>query len=94
MNEMKLNQMKNGKATDPDGISAEALGTDLETTADMILPLFKKTWEEEIPTNWKDGHIIKLPKKETSAASAVRTTEASHSCHHQGKCSTGSCWRG
>jgi hypothetical protein len=30
----------------------------------MLLPLFEKIWEqEEIPTDWKDGHIIKLPKK-------------------------------
>ena len=33
-------------------------------TADMLLPLFKRIWEEEeIPTDWKEGHIIKLPKK-------------------------------
>ena len=30
----------------------------------MLLPLFKKIWEEEeIPMDWKEGHIIKLPKK-------------------------------
>jgi hypothetical protein len=34
------------------------------TTADILLPLFEKIWEEEeTPTDWKDGHIIKLPKK-------------------------------
>ena len=55
--------MKNGKAARPDGIPAEALKTDVETTADM-LPLFEKIWEqEEMPTDWKDGHTIKLPKK-------------------------------
>jgi hypothetical protein len=31
----------------------------------MLLPLFGKISEqEEIPRDWKDGHIIKLPKKE------------------------------
>jgi hypothetical protein len=56
--------MKNGKAAGPDGIPAEALKSDVATTADMLLPLFEKIWEEEeIPTKWKDGHIIKLPKK-------------------------------
>jgi hypothetical protein len=31
----------------------------------MLLPLFEKiSEEEEIPKDWKDGHIIKLPKKE------------------------------
>jgi hypothetical protein len=30
----------------------------------MHLPLFEKIWEEEeIPTDWKDKHIIKLPTK-------------------------------
>ena len=57
-------KMKNGKAAGPDGIPAEALKTDVGTAADMLLPLFEKIWEqEEIPTDWKHGHIIKLPKK-------------------------------
>ena len=59
-----IKKMKNGKAAGPDGIPAEALKADVETTADMLLPLFVKIWEqEETPTDWKDGHIIKLPKK-------------------------------
>ena len=56
--------MKNGKAAGPDGLPAEALKADVETTADMLLLFFVKIWEqEETPTDWKDGHIIKLPKK-------------------------------
>ena len=59
-----VKKMKNGKAAGPDGIPAEALKTDRGTAADMLLPLFEKIWEqEEIPTDWKDGHINKLPKK-------------------------------
>ena len=59
-----IKKMKNGKAAGPDGIPAEALKADVETTADMLLPLFVKIWEqEETPTDWKDGHINKLPKK-------------------------------
>ena len=59
-----IKRMKNGKAAGPDGIPAEALKTDVETTADLLLPLFEKIWEQEkVPTDWKDGHIIKLPKK-------------------------------
>nr|KAG5693079.1 hypothetical protein BaRGS_010638 [Batillaria attramentaria] len=59
-----IKKMKNGKAAGPDGIPAEALKADVETTAEMLLPLFEKIWnEEEIPTDWKEGHIIKLPKK-------------------------------
>ena len=59
-----IKKMKNGKAAGLDGIPAEALKADVETTAGMLLPLFVKIWEqEETPTYWKDGHIIKLPKK-------------------------------
>lgn len=37
----------------------------LETLAEMIHPLFKKIWQEDqIPTEWKEGHLIKLPNKE------------------------------
>ena len=59
-----IKRMKNGKAAGPDGIPAEALKADVETTAAMLLPLFEKIWNmEEIPADWKEGHIIKLPKK-------------------------------
>lgn len=58
-------KMKNGKAAGPKEMPAEALKTDIETTADILLPLFEKIWEqEEVPTDWKDGYIIKLPKEE------------------------------
>ena len=30
----------------------------------MLYPLFCKIWQEEdLPTEWKEGHLIKLPKK-------------------------------
>ena len=59
-----IKKLKNGKAAGPDGIPAEALKADVEMTANMLLPVFKKIWEEEeIPADWKEGHIIKLPKK-------------------------------
>ena len=54
-----IKKMKNGKAAGPDGIPGEAFKADVETTADMLLPLFVKIWEqEETPTDWKEGHII------------------------------------
>jgi hypothetical protein len=56
--------MKNGKAAGPDDIPAEALKANLNTTVEMLYPLFERIWEEEdIPTEWKEGHLIKLPKK-------------------------------
>ena len=37
---------------------------DLETSAEMLYNLFGKIWEtNEIPDNWKEGYLIKLPKK-------------------------------
>ncbi len=47
-----------------DSIPAEALKSDIETTVGMLYPLFKMIWEEEqIPAEWKEGYLIKIPKK-------------------------------
>ena len=59
-----IKQLKSGKAAGPDSIPAEALKTNQDTTVRMFYPLFCKIWqEEEIPTEWKEGYLIKLPKK-------------------------------
>ena len=59
-----IKQLRNGKAAGPDGIPVEALKTDLETSVEMLHPLFVKIWEEEqIPSEWKEGYLIKIPKK-------------------------------
>jgi hypothetical protein len=56
-----IRQLKNGKATGPDNIPPEALKTDVESTASMLLPLFEKIWEEEqIPLEWKEGYISSI----------------------------------
>jgi hypothetical protein len=56
--------MKKGKAAGPDGIPAEALKANLDASVEMLYPLFEKIWEEEdVPADWKEGHLIKLPKK-------------------------------
>ena len=56
--------LKNGKAAGPDDIPAEAIKADPETATNMLHTLFTKIWErEEIPAEWKEGIIIKLPKK-------------------------------
>ena len=47
--------MKNGKVASPDGIPAEALKADVNTSVEMLYSLFKEIWEkEEISTEWKD----------------------------------------
>ena len=69
-----IKQLKNGKSAGPDSIPAETLKTDLETSVELLYPLFKKIWEEEqVPSEWKEGYLIKLPKKgEISSCSSYR----------------------
>ena len=55
--------LKNGKAAGPDNIPAEAIKADTETAV-ILHSLFSKIWEkEEVPAQWKEGLVIKLPKK-------------------------------
>ena len=57
-------KLKNGKSAGPDNIPAEALKTAIETSLELLHPLFDKIWEEEeVPIEWKEGYLIKLPKK-------------------------------
>ena len=59
-----IRQMKSGKAPGPDNIPAEALKVDVEETTELLHPLFVKMWEEEIIlAEWKEGYLVKLPKK-------------------------------
>ena len=56
--------LKNGKAAGPDEIPAEAIKADMETATNVLYSLFSKIWErEEIPVEWKQGILIKLPQK-------------------------------
>lgn len=57
-------QLRNGKATGPDGIPAEAIKANADISTDMLHGLLGKIWErEEIPKDWREGYIVKLPKK-------------------------------
>ena len=59
-----VRQMKSGKAGGPDHIPPEALKTDVGATVEILHPLFEQIWnEEKFPEEWKEGHLIKLPKK-------------------------------
>ena len=56
--------MKNNKATGIDNIAAEVLKIDIDTTASEMEKLFREIWDaEEVPDEWKQGLIVKLPKK-------------------------------
>ena len=56
--------LMNGNVAGPDGIPAEAINADIETLTSMLHSIFCKIWEkEEVPTQWREGIVIKLPKK-------------------------------
>ncbi|VDP35171.1 unnamed protein product [Schistosoma curassoni] len=61
---MAIRQMKSERATGPENTPAEALKSDIEATTNMLHLLFKKIWEEEqVSMDWKEGHVVKIPKK-------------------------------
>ena len=56
--------LRSEKAAGPDKIPAEAIKADIETAVNMLYSLFSKIWEKEkVPAQWKEGIVIKLPKK-------------------------------
>ena len=59
-----LRKMKTGKAGGKDEITAELLKADLNTTEKWLVKLFRTFWEQEkVPKTWKQGLIVKMPKK-------------------------------
>ena len=58
-----VKQLKNGKASGVDNISAELLKVDIDTSSNILHYLFSSIWENEvIPSDWDKGIIVKLPK--------------------------------
>ncbi|KAJ8371412.1 hypothetical protein SKAU_G00114400 [Synaphobranchus kaupii] len=56
--------LRAGKAEGPDEIPAETLRADIETSTNMLHHLMQAIWEEEkVPLDWRDGNIVKIPKK-------------------------------
>ena len=59
-----IKKMKNGKAGGKDEITSELLKADINTTVQWLEGLFKAIWDKEsIPRTWRQGLIVKLPKK-------------------------------
>lgn len=59
-----ISTLKNGKATGPDEITAEAIKANIETSVSILYKLIKKIWEEEsFPEEWKQGILMRLTKK-------------------------------
>lgn len=62
--ERAVKKLKANRAAGPDEIPPEALKADTNMTSKALHALFKKIWTaEEMPNDWKHGHLIKLPKK-------------------------------
>ena len=61
-----INALKRSKAAGLDGLPAELFIAAPAVTADLLLPLVRKSWESEtFPREWKKGMIVKIPKKGT-----------------------------
>jgi hypothetical protein len=59
-----IKHLKSNKASGLDNLPQEIFKTYPHTVANILEPLFKKVWESgQIPSEWKQGLIIKLPKK-------------------------------
>ncbi|GFR61508.1 endonuclease-reverse transcriptase [Elysia marginata] len=59
-----IKQLNQGKAAGPDLIPPEALKADVNTTSTFLCPLFAKVWTSgKYPIDWKEGHLVKIPKK-------------------------------
>ncbi|XP_070493805.1 uncharacterized protein [Chironomus tepperi] len=59
-----VKRLKSGKAAGMDEIPAEVLKADANVTANFLKPLFDEIWSlEKYPEEWKEGLIVKLPKK-------------------------------
>lgn len=59
-----IKELKNGKSAGVDNIPPEIYKTDTNAMAKVLMPLFEKIWQEEkIPSDWKMGLIVKIPKK-------------------------------
>ena len=62
--EKAIHHTKRGKASGSYKIPAEAIKADIEISTEILHDLIGKIWEqEEIATEWKEGYLVKLPKK-------------------------------
>ena len=62
-----IKHLKKNKSPGRDSIPARILKAYINTITETLYELIGLIWEEEMePTDWKEGHLVKLPKKETS----------------------------
>ena len=59
-----IKKLKLGKAPGFDNIPPDILKSDVSATTELLCGLLNKIWDtEEIPTEWKTGLLVKIPKK-------------------------------
>lgn len=59
-----ISRLKNNKAPGLDNISSELLKVDSDCISSQLQPIIEEVWSTEaIPTEWKNGKIVKIPKK-------------------------------
>lgn len=59
-----IKSLRSNKAAGPDNIPPDLLMADPNTSSRLIFPLIKKFWDcENLPSELKEGIIVKLPKK-------------------------------
>ena len=59
-----IRKMKNDKSGGKDNITVELLKADIGVSEEWLEDLFKTIWDsEEVPKSWKQGLIVKIPKK-------------------------------
>jgi len=78
-------KQKSGKAAGPESIPPEALNSSIEESTNLPYILFEKIWQEEdVPRDWKEGYIVKIPKNVT--CSIVGIIEVSLCYLFQARC--------
>ncbi|XP_019618826.1 PREDICTED: uncharacterized protein LOC109465826 [Branchiostoma belcheri] len=82
--EEAIKAMKSNKAAGLDEISAEMLKHGGDCTVEMLTRLMNRCWQEgQVPRDWQEGVIVKLPKK--GDLSNCNNWRGSHSVIHPWK---------
>ncbi|GCB78092.1 hypothetical protein scyTo_0016784 [Scyliorhinus torazame] len=58
-----ISSLKCGKSAVPDNKAAEAHKVGISILVDMLSGFLRKMEKERIPSDWKEGYVVKLPKK-------------------------------
>ena len=62
--ENAVSLLNSNKAAGPDYIPPEALKVDSKVSSTILHGLFEKIWtEEKYQNDWKEGHLVEIPKK-------------------------------